>query len=107
MPGDSATVVAGLSLPVGTYELKVAGSLWTTKGSGVQNIGCHLIVGKDSYGDSYVAVDQAGIDQAAYALVSVAKVTKPTSAAVACAVGKTPTESVSTQANIISTKLAG
>jgi hypothetical protein len=98
-------VVTGLSLQAGTFSLSAAGSLWTTSGQGPQSVGCHLMVGKESYADAYVSVDTSTVTQQSYALIGAVKVTAPTTVQVLCNVGKSPADQVSTQANLVTVKL--
>jgi hypothetical protein len=98
-------VVAGLSLPAGTFSVSAAGSLWTTSGQGPQSVGCHLMVGKDSAGDAYLSVDNSTLVQQSYSIIGWTKYTVPVTVQLVCTVGKTPADQVSTQANILAAKL--
>jgi hypothetical protein len=104
LPAGGA-VVTGLSLPAGTFALTVSGSLWTTSGQGTQNVGCHIMIGKDSYGDAYLSVDNASLGQQSYSIIAWPKLTAQATAQLVCTVGKTPVDQISTQANFLATKL--
>jgi hypothetical protein len=99
------TVIASLSLPAGSFSVSAAGSLWTASGQAGQDVGCHLLVGNTSYGDGYVSLDAATLHQETFALVGLVAFKSQTTIELGCLLGSNPKDQVTTQANMVATKV--
>jgi hypothetical protein len=96
-----STTIASLTLPAGSYQLTATGSMWTTSGKAVQNVGCHMQIGSSSYADAYVSLDASSVTQQAYALTNVLSFKARTTVVVECLLGSNPPDAVSTQVNFV------
>jgi hypothetical protein len=105
--GQAATVIASVTVPPGSYTVGASGSLWSTAGKGVQNIGCHVSTPQTYWGSSYASLDSDGVHQVPFAIIGAANVTAESTFQLTCLVGKSPLLTVVGQANLVVTKVTG
>lgn len=103
--GAASTIVVSLKVPAGTYELLASGSVWTTSGKALQDIGCHLSTPTETYGHAYASLLPGGVHQQPFGIVGVAILKSTTIVDLDCLLGANPPDGVSVQANLVVTKL--